>query len=72
MYDVSAIATALPYCDILATDAYMKWLIHQVGLDGKYGAEVFSARKADLPVFLRRLQALAGVEHVYAGPPRDR
>jgi hypothetical protein len=61
LYDVSAVATALPYCDVLATDAYMKWLIHRLRLDAKYGVEVFSARRADLTAFLTRLTALAWV-----------
>jgi len=62
LFDVAAMATVLPYSDILATDGYMKSLIQGLGLDVKYGAEVFSARKADLPTFLSRLTPLSGVE----------
>jgi hypothetical protein len=72
LYDVPIAATVLPYCDVLATDGHMKDLMVRLQLDKRYGVEIYSARKADLPVFLRRLQALAGVEHVQAGPPRDR
>jgi len=61
LYDMGTMSTVLPYCDIVATDRHMQWLIRQVGLDTQYGVEVFSARKADLTAFFDRLTALAWV-----------
>jgi hypothetical protein len=71
-YDMDIMAVVLPYCDIVATDRYMKSLIQWLGLDAKYGVEVFSARKADLPAFLTRLTALAGVEECQPPSPLPR
>ncbi len=46
--DVMAESTALPYCDVYATDGFMKDLIGQLKLDQKYAAKVFSAQEGDV------------------------
>lgn len=57
-YDTQIIATAMPHCDVLAIDSYMKGLAGRIGLDKKYGVQVFSARQADLESLLAFLEEL--------------
>jgi len=46
--DVLIAATALPYCDVFATDGHMKHLIVALKLDKRYNVAVFGSRKADV------------------------
>lgn len=46
--DQIAASTALPYCDVFTTDAFVKSLIGQLKLDQKYSAKAFSAQETDL------------------------
>lgn len=58
LYDRAIVSLALPSCDIVTTDRYMKWLIATAGLDTPYGAEVYGGRAADVEGVGRRLAAL--------------
>lgn len=57
-FDTQIIATAMPYCDVLAVDGYMKQLVEQIELDKKYGVRMFSAKKDDLQRLIEFLQSL--------------
>jgi len=48
LQDVLALSTVLPYCDVVTTDRYMKYIITKVGLPAQYGVKVFSAAKEDV------------------------
>jgi hypothetical protein len=52
------IATVLPYCYVLATDAAMADLLRQTGLENKYGKRVYSAKEDAVKLFLKWLQDL--------------
>ena len=57
-YDTQIIATAMPHCDVLALDGYMKQLVERIKLDQKYGVKIFSAKKDDFEGFLAFLAEL--------------
>jgi hypothetical protein len=59
--DARILACALPNCDIVTTDRFMRQIVVQhLRLNKKYGCEVFSARKHDRLAFQRRLQDAVG------------
>lgn len=58
LYDSAIVSLALPSCDIVTTDRYMKWLIVRAGLDRLYEAEVYGGRAADVESVTRRLGEL--------------
>lgn len=50
--DAAILATALPYCDIVTTDRFMKdILVNRLCFDKKYGCEIFSASQQDRLTF---------------------
>lgn len=52
LYDVPILATALPYCDVVTTDKFMKEILVKIlHLDDKYKAKIFSPTKADRLAF---------------------
>jgi hypothetical protein len=57
-YDFAALASVLPYVDIVTTDSAMKDMLIQLGLHTRYQAEVFSARESDVRELLERLRTL--------------
>ena len=59
IYDVPILASALPYCDIVTTDKFMKEiLVNKLHFDDKYKAKIFSAIKADRLAFQKLIRAL--------------
>jgi hypothetical protein len=58
LYDSAIVSLALPSCDIVTTDRYVRWLIAMAGLDALYGAEVYGGRAADVEAVGKRLAAL--------------
>lgn len=61
-YDVLIVATILPYCDVLATDNFMKSLIvDRLELDEKYSVEVFSQKNDPVDKLLGYLDGLASL-----------
>ena len=54
-FDMAALATALPYVDIVTTDAIMKEMLGRLGLDQKYKVEVYSSRLEDVEALFERL-----------------
>ena len=46
--DISFLSLYIPYCDIIATDAYMKGLTEQLGLGRAYNCKIYSIKSADL------------------------
>lgn len=67
--DVLAISTVLPYCDILATDRYMKHLVCTLRLDDQYKAKVFSAAQLDAVALTSLVRDLPGGEVPLSPPP---
>jgi len=56
LYDVPILAMALPYCDIIATDKFMKEVNNNLlKFNDKYKTEIFSASKEDLMALQKRL-----------------
>lgn len=54
--DAAILGCTIPNCDMVTTDRFMKQLVTEhLGLDARYGCEVFSARKADRVRFERRI-----------------
>lgn len=62
-YDLAALSSVLPYVDIVTTDRTMKDMVIQLGLDTKYGAEVFSASQPDVEVLIQRLTEITKGQH---------
>ncbi len=51
-YDVPVLATALPYCDVITTDVFMKEVLVQIlRFDDKYKAKILSATRQDRLAF---------------------
>lgn len=50
--DLDMASHFLPYCDILATDSFMKAMISDLELDKKYNCKVFSPKKSDIEDFI--------------------
>jgi len=46
--DVNMLMFAIPYCDLVITDAFMANVVHQTKLDKKYGTLVLSSKPEDL------------------------
>ena len=58
-YDVPILAIALPYCDVVATDSFMKEiLVKRLHFDDKYKTRIFSSIKADRLAFQKLVRAL--------------
>lgn len=58
-YDVPILASALPYCDVVTTDKFMKEIIIKIlHFDEKYEAKIFLATKADRLAFQKFIQGL--------------
>jgi hypothetical protein len=56
LYDVPILAMALPSCDIIATDKFMKEVNNNLPkFNDKYKTEIFSASKEDLVALQKRL-----------------
>ncbi|MFW6150146.1 MAG: hypothetical protein ACOC6A_01290 [Chloroflexota bacterium] len=54
--DAAILGCTIPNCDMVTTDRFMKQLVTEhLGLDARYGCEVYSARKADRLRFERRI-----------------
>ncbi|MEA2097526.1 MAG: hypothetical protein U9P70_00380 [Patescibacteria group bacterium] len=50
--DIDMLSAYLPYCDIIATDNYMKGLIESLNLDSKYECRIFSLKDNSLNDFI--------------------
>jgi hypothetical protein len=62
-YDVQIVGTILPYCDVLATDNFMRSiLVTRLALDKKYHTEVFSEKGREINRFLEYLLHLNSQE----------
>ena len=60
-YDVPILASAIPYCDIITTDKFMKEiLINKLHFDKEYNTRIFSATKADRLDFQNLVRELIG------------
>ena len=56
-YDVPALSVALPYCDLITTDRFMKGvLISELYFNDKYKAKIFSAGKQDRLAFQKLIR----------------
>ncbi len=59
LFDISALATVLPYCSIVTTDKSMKEILIKIlHFDDKYKAKIFSATKADRLAFQKFTRGL--------------
>ncbi len=54
-YDITRIACALPFADVLVTDGGKAAAIRELGLDKEYGTEVFSMKPSELPSLVERI-----------------
>jgi hypothetical protein len=58
-YDAPILATALPYCDVVATDSFMKEIVvKRFHFDEKYQCNIFSANKTDRQAFQKLIKKL--------------
>jgi len=58
-YDVPILSMALPYCDSIATDGFMKeTIVNFLHFDKKYKTEIFSGSKEDLITFKKYIDDL--------------
>jgi hypothetical protein len=58
-YDTPILATVLPYCDVITTDAFMKEvLVKRFQFDGKYKCKIFSASKTERTAFQELVKEL--------------
>jgi hypothetical protein len=58
-YDAPILAVALPYCDVIATDGFMKEIVvKKFHFDEKYKCKVFSASKTDRQAFQKLIKEL--------------
>jgi len=58
-YDVPILAAALPYCDVITTDSFMKEiLVNKLHFDDKYKAKIFSATQHDRLAFQKLVRGL--------------
>lgn len=57
--DFEIVAAALPYVDIMTTDAYIKELMSQSGLIDQYSAKVFSMKRNDRRALLDEIDGRA-------------
>jgi hypothetical protein len=58
--DLRALATALPRCRLVTTDAFMADLVSRTRLDLRHGCELFTGRRPDVDRLRERLEGLAG------------
>lgn len=56
-YDITRVACALPFVDILVTDGGVAAELREAGLDADFATEVFSTRNAERAALLRRLRS---------------
>lgn len=59
-YDLTRIACALPYADVLITDGGKAHALRELRLDKEFGTEVFSMKERELPALVARLHTIAG------------
>lgn len=58
-YDVPILASAIPYCDIIATEKFMKEvLVNMLDFSNKYKSSIFSASKVDRLAFWKFVREL--------------
>ena len=58
LYDVPILAMALPFCDIIATDKFIKEVSNNLlHFNDTYKAEIYSASKEDLTALQKRITA---------------
>jgi hypothetical protein len=55
--DLRALATALPRCALVTTDAFMADLVRRTRLDLRHGCELFTGRRPDVDRLRERLRA---------------
>ncbi|OGO49023.1 MAG: hypothetical protein A2W34_04385 [Chloroflexi bacterium RBG_16_64_32] len=67
--DVLIAATVLPYCDVFATDGYIKHLIQALKLDKQYKVRVFGSRKADVGALTSLVREISRPEASPSPPP---
>ena len=59
-YDAAILSLVLPYCDIVATDKFMKEiLINKLHFDKEYKTRIFSATKTDRLAFRKTVRAIS-------------
>lgn len=59
LHDAAILGCTIPNCDMVTTDRFMKQLVTEhLGLDAKYGCEVYSARKDDRVALEQRIRDL--------------
>jgi hypothetical protein len=58
LYDVVALACAIPYCQIITTDSNMKNIIGRLDFNKKYGVSVYTPTIKDLEDFVKVLSGL--------------
>ncbi len=46
--DIEFLSIYMPYCDVIATDNYMKTLLQSLGFDKKYNCQLFSMKESEL------------------------
>jgi hypothetical protein len=58
--DLRALSLALPRCRLVTCDAFMADVVRRTRLDTRFGAELFTGRRADVARLGDRLEALSG------------
>lgn len=65
LFDISALATVLPYCSIVTTDKSMKEIVvHDLKYNKKYKAEIFSCTKKDRIDLHNRIKQLLNTNQI--------
>jgi hypothetical protein len=57
--DLRALATALPRCALVTTDAFMADVVRRTRLDLRHGCELFTGRRPDVRRLRQRLESLS-------------
>lgn len=58
VFDVAALACAIPYCQIITTDNNMKNIVKRLNFEEKYGIELYSPTNKDLDALTALLSSL--------------
>ena len=59
LHDLPILASTLPFCDVVTTDAFMKSIVvDRLSFHKEYDAQVYSARKRDRGLFFRFLESI--------------
>lgn len=64
--DIEFLSIYLPYCDVIATDHYMKSMVTSIGLDKKYSCQIFSMKGDGLKDMISYLE----IERARKNPTR--